>query len=120
MTINVTEYFNKFQQESLDALKQTQDANLDALTKVRALGNEFEVKPGTVPTFENVPSPTQFVEMSFGFANQLLEIRKAYTLKVAQMFVDVQKQAENSFNQTANTVANGSTVTAPAAKPVTK
>lgn len=119
MTINVTEYFSKFQQESLEALKQTQDANVEALTKFRALGTEFEVKPGTVPTFENIPSPTQLVEMSFGFASQMLEIRKAYTLKVAQMFVDAQKQAENNFNHTANTVAN-SNVTAQTAKPVTK
>jgi hypothetical protein len=120
MTINVTDYFSKFQQESLETLKQTQDANLQSIAKFRELGNEFSVKPGTVPTFENVPNPMQFVEMSFGFASQLLEIRKAYTLKVAQMFIDVQKQAENTFNQAGNTVANGSTMTAPAAKPVTK
>ena len=121
MTINVTEYFSKFQQESLAALKQSQDANVEAMTKFRTLGSEFEIKPGTVPTFENVPSPTQLVEMSFGFASQLLEIRKAYTLKVAQMFVDATKQVESNFNQTTNAVANGNnTVSAQAAKPVNK
>ena len=120
MTINVSDYFTKFQQESLETLKQTQDANLESMTKFRALGNEFAIKPGTVPTFENVPSPMQFVEMSFGFASQMLELRKAYTLKVAQMFVDVQKQAENTFNQASNTVANSNTVSAPSMKPVNK
>jgi hypothetical protein len=120
MTINVTEYFSKFQQESLAALKQSQDANVEALSKFRALGSEFEVKPGTVPTFENIPSPTQLVEMSFGFASQMLEIRKAYTLKVAQMFVDASKQVESTFNQTTNSVANGTNMSAPTAKPVTK
>jgi hypothetical protein len=120
MTINVTDYFNKFQQEGLEALKQSQDANIETMSKFRALGTEFAVKPGTIPTFENVPTPFQFVEMSFGFATQMLELRKAYTLKVAQMFVDAQKQAESSFSQATNTVANGNTMTAPAAKPVGK
>ena len=104
MAINVTEYFTKFNQEGLEALKQTQDANVDALTKFRAIGKEFSVTPGTVPTFENVPSPMQFVEMSFGFATQFLELRKAYTLKVAQMFVDAQKQVESNLNQTTSAV----------------
>ena len=121
MAINVTEYFTKFNQEGLEALKQTQDANVDALTKFRAIGKEFSVTPGTVPTFENVPSPMQFVEMSFGFATQFLELRKAYTLKVAQMFVDAQKQVESTLNQTTNAVTNANNaMSAPAARPATK
>ena len=94
MTVNVTEYMNKFQEEGLDAIKQTQEASLDAMRSFREFGKEFSEKPGTLPTFENLPSPTQFVEMSFGFASQLLEIRKSYTMKVAEMIVEAQKQVQ--------------------------
>jgi hypothetical protein len=117
MAVNVTEYFNKMQQEGLAGLKQSQDATIAAFEKFRAFGKEFSEKPGTVPTLENLPTPTQFVEMSFGFAAQILELRKAYTLKIAEMLVDTQKQAEANFKQATATVHNGS-VNAPTAKPV--
>jgi hypothetical protein len=59
---------------------------------------EWNDKPGTIPTFENLPSPTQLVEMSFGFASQLLEMRKNYTMKIAEMMLDTQKQVESRVN----------------------
>ncbi len=117
MAVNVTEYFTKVQQEGLATLKQSQDASLAAFEKFRALGKEFSEKPGTVPTFENLPNPTQLVEMSFGFAAQLLELRKAYTLKIAEMFVETQKQAEATVKQATSAISNGMTVSSkPAAK----
>ncbi|HEY1655901.1 MAG TPA: hypothetical protein VGF86_12390 [Candidatus Tumulicola sp.] len=118
MAVNVTDYFNKMQQEGLATLKQSQDATISAFEKFRAMGKEFSEKPGTLPTFENMPSPTQLVEMSFGFAAQVLELRKAYTLKIAEMLVETQKQAEATVKQATQattTVSNG-TVGAP--KPV--
>jgi hypothetical protein len=94
MAVNVTDYVTKLQEEGLNALKQTQDLNLAALAKLRELNKEWAEKPGTLPTFENLPSPTQFVELSFGFASQLLELRKAYTLKIAEMVAETQKEAQ--------------------------
>ena len=35
MTVNVTEYINKIQEEGLATLKQAQDANLAALASIR-------------------------------------------------------------------------------------
>lgn len=99
MTLNVTEYVAKAQQESLATIKQTQDLSLAALEKFRALGKELSDKPGTMPTFENFPTPAQFVEMSFGFAAQMLELRKAYALKVADMLAETQQQAEATVKQ---------------------
>jgi hypothetical protein len=107
MSVNVNEYFTKVQQEGLSALKQSQDASIAAFEKFRSLSNEFSAKPGTAPTFENLPNPTQFVEMSFGFAAQVLELRKAYTVKIAELFVDAQKQAEANFKQAGVAVSNG-------------
>jgi hypothetical protein len=97
MAVNVSEYMNKFQEEGLAAIKQTQDASLNAMNSFRAFTKELSENPGTMPTFENIPSPTQLVELSFGFASQLLELRKAFTLKVAEMVVETQKQTEANF-----------------------
>jgi hypothetical protein len=97
MSVNVSEYMNKFQEDGLAAIKQTQDASLNAMKSFRAFSKEMTENPGSMPVLENIPTPTQLVELSFGFASQLLELRKAFTLKVAEMMVDAQKQAETNF-----------------------
>lgn len=104
MAVNVVDFINKIQEEGLTTLKQTQDASLAAMGNFRKLGNELtaESKPGTIPTFENLPTPTQLVELSFGFATQILEVRKAYTLKVAEMIAEAQKTAEATVKNTVN------------------
>lgn len=118
MAVNVVEYVNKMQQDSLAAIRQGQEASLRAFDQFRAIGKEFADKPGSFPTFENVPTATQFVEMSFGFASQLLELRKQYTLKIAEMMVETQKQAEATVKQASanvQTSPNGSVAPKPAA-----
>jgi hypothetical protein len=97
MAVNVAEYMNKFQQEGLEAIKETQNASLKAMSSFREFTKELGEKPGSTPAFENMPTPTQLVEMSFGFASQLLEMRKAFTLRIAEMLVETQKQAEANF-----------------------
>jgi hypothetical protein len=97
MAVNVSEYMNKFQEEGLAAIKETQDASLKAMESLRELGKEMSEKTGSMPVFENIPTPTQFVELSFGFASQLLELRKTFTMRIAEMIVETQKQAESSF-----------------------
>jgi hypothetical protein len=102
MAVNVSDYVTKFQQEGLAAIKETQDASLKAMNSFRELTKEMTEKPGTVPAFENIPTPTQLVELSFGFASQILELRKAFTLRIAEMLVDTQKQAEANFKAATN------------------
>ncbi|MGA8534161.1 MAG: hypothetical protein WB615_08660 [Candidatus Tumulicola sp.] len=111
MAVNVYDYFTKLQHDSLAAIQQGQDASIKALNEFRSFGKEFAEKPGTIPTFENLPTPTQLVEMSFGFAAQVLELRKAYTLKIAEMLVETQKQAEATVKQATVTAQNGTNVT---------
>jgi hypothetical protein len=105
MAVNVSEYMTKFQEESLAAIKETQDASLKAFKSFSQFGKEMNEKPGNVPAFENIPSPTQFVELSFGFASQILEMRKAWALRIAELMVDTQKQTEMNFKAVQN-VAN--------------
>jgi hypothetical protein len=103
MAVNVTEYMSKFQEEGLAAIKQTQDASLNAMRSFREFTKELNEKPGSMPALENIPTPTQLVELSFGFASQLLEMRKAFTLKIAEMLVETQKQTEANFKAAAPT-----------------
>jgi hypothetical protein len=110
MAVNVVEYFNKLQEEGLKTIKQSQDASLAAFGELRSFSQELAEKPGTIPSVENLPTPTQLVELSFNFASQVLELRKAFTLKVAEMLVETQKQAEASIKA----------VTQPSTKPVSK
>ncbi|HZY97550.1 MAG TPA: hypothetical protein VFE35_10670 [Candidatus Cybelea sp.] len=105
MSVNVSEYMTKFQEEGLAAIKQTQDASISAMKSFREFSQEWAEKPGTMPALENIPSPTQLVELSFGFASQLLELRKAFTLKIAEMLVETQKQAQENF-KAASPMAN--------------
>ncbi|MFZ0033030.1 MAG: hypothetical protein WBE79_05485 [Candidatus Cybelea sp.] len=105
MAVNVAEYMTKFQQEGLAAIKETQDASLKAMNSFSELTKQMSERPGSVPAFENIPSPTQLVELSFGFASQMLELRKAFTMRVAEMLVETQKQTEANFKAAA-TVAN--------------
>lgn len=106
MTVNVAESMNKFQNDSLNAIKESQDASLRAFEKFGQFTKEWAANPGTVPSFENLPSPTQLVEMSFGFAGALLEMRKNYTMKIAEMMVDAQKHVEANVNTAANAAPN--------------
>ena len=80
------------------------------------MGRSLAEKPG-VPAFENLPTPTQFVEMSFGFASQVLELRKAYTLRIAELLVETQKQAEATIKSATSSVSPNGAHTAPAPRP---
>jgi hypothetical protein len=121
--VNVAEYLKKLQTESLTTIKQAQEANISALTKLRDFTNEFSEKPGTIPTFENIPTPAQVVELTFGWSNQLLELSKGYTLKVAEMMVDAQKRTEEAVKSATATVTstvNGSVAPTSTNKPAAK
>ena len=120
MAVNVIEYFNKIQEEGIKNLKQAQDLNLAAIADFRELGKEFSENPGTVPALENLPTPTQLVELSFNFATQVLELRKAYTLRIAEMLVETQKQAEGNFKAATQNVQNATNSQPAVVKPVSK
>ena len=116
MAINVSEYMNKFQEDGLAAIKETQDASLKAMNSFREFTKEMSEKPGAIPTFENIPTPTQLVELSFGFASQMLELRKAFTMRIAEMLVETQKQGESNFRSATASATAVNRPTAPQSK----
>lgn len=69
-----TEFFEKAQAEFLSGLKQAQELNVKAIESVTAAFKQS----GT-----ELPTPTQIVERTFAFTNDVLEARKEYMLKLA-------------------------------------
>jgi hypothetical protein len=105
MATDFNQYVNKFQEETLKAVKQAQDANVAAFQQARELFTEV-ASLDKMPTLENLPTPTKFVEMSFNFANQMLELRKQYALQVADLFTTVQKDATQATVRAAQAATN--------------
>jgi hypothetical protein len=73
-----TELLEKAQGEFLSGLKQAQELNVKALATVTEL---FESNGATA----KLPTPAQIVERSFAFTTELLETRKQYMLKLAEL-----------------------------------
>lgn len=96
MPTDFNEYVNRFQEDTLKIVKQAQDANLAAFEQARELFSEVATLE-KLPTIESLPSPTKFVELSFDYANRLLELRKEYALQVA----DFVTQTTKNFAKTA-------------------
>lgn len=74
-----TEFLEKAQAEFLTGLKQAQELNVKAIESVTELFN----KNGTTT---ELPTPAQIVERTFAFTNEVLEARKQYMLKLADLF----------------------------------
>ena len=75
---NYNKLLEKAQGEFLSGLKQAQDLNVKTLATVTEL---FESNGATA----KLPTPTEIVERSFAFTTQLLETRKEYMLKLAEL-----------------------------------
>lgn len=98
MTTDFNEFVTKFQEETLKAVKQAQDANLVAWQQAGEMLAEVATLD-KLPTFESVPSPTKFVELSFDYANKFLELRKQYALRVTEMISEATKTAAKNISE---------------------
>ncbi len=74
-----TEFLEKAQTEFLSGLKQAQDLNVKAIESVTELLKENG--NGTA----KLPTPAEIVERTFAFTNQVIEARKEYMLKLADL-----------------------------------
>jgi hypothetical protein len=88
-----TEFLEKAQTEFLSGLKQAQELNLSTLASLKDLMASVPTANGTEPKAAvELPTPSEIVERTFAFTNQVLESRKAYMLKLAEMADETQKQ----------------------------
>ncbi|HTZ55590.1 MAG TPA: hypothetical protein VMB20_11060 [Candidatus Acidoferrum sp.] len=74
-----TEILEKAQAEFLSGLKQAQELNVKAIESVTELLKENG--NGT----PKLPTPAEIVERTFAFTNEVLEARKEYMLKLADL-----------------------------------
>jgi hypothetical protein len=90
-TATYVEFFEKLQSEFLSSLKQAQEQNLKTLAS-------FSDLAAAVPSFKvenlsaELPTPTAIVESAFNFTNEIIETRKEYMTKLAELATDAQKQ----------------------------
>ena len=101
-----TEFFEKLQGEFLNSLKQAQDLNIKTLASMTNLVSSMptidtkDAAPATLPT------PSELVERSFAFTNQMLETRKEYMTKLAELATEAQSQFTQTAKRVAETVKN--------------
>jgi len=87
-----TQYLEKVQEDVLEGIKENQDATLKSIESFRELAAAY---PTTVPAFpklEGYPSATELIEKSFEFTHKLLDLRKDYAIKFAEIVEAAQKQ----------------------------
>jgi hypothetical protein len=79
------ESLSKLQQQSLEAIKQAQAAQLAALT---TLGQIVADVPAFKPAaaFENLPTFAELAELNASFARSILEQQSAYVSQLAGVF----------------------------------
>ena len=96
---NYVEFTEKVQSEILAGLKAAQELNLKSFAAFNALLTQ--IPTSKIDATTEMPSATNVVEGAFKFTNELLETRKEYAVKLAELATEAQK----SFTETAKRVA---------------
>ncbi len=100
------EYFEKAQEEFLSSLKQAQELNVKALesfTSLMAKAPAFDPKDLNTLT---MPTPSEFVERTFAFTNEMVDARKEYMTKLAELATESQKQFADAAKRMADAAKN--------------
>lgn len=102
-----TEFFEKAQAEFVNGLKQAQETNIKGLATLSNLFAQIptvdanEASPAT-----SFPTPTEIVERTFAFTNELLATRKEYAIKLAELATEAQKQFLDTAKRVAEAAKN--------------
>lgn len=89
MSTDFDQFAAKVQEETLKAVKQAQETNVAVLQRARDLFADAS-SPNKLPSFENLPTPTKAVELTFDYANKVLQLQREYAMRVAEIFTSVQ------------------------------
>jgi len=101
------EFLEKAQAEFLSGLKQAQELNIATITSLKDLMASVPKLDATdAAGAPKLPSPAQVVEQTFAFTSQLLEARKGYMLKLAEMADETQKQLLDAAKHAAEAAKN--------------
>lgn len=100
------EFLEKIQGEFLNGIKQAQDLNIKALATMTELYTSIPAIDSKVFDGKNVPTPTELVERTFAFTNEILETRKEYMVKLAELATEAQKQFADTAKRVAEAAKN--------------
>jgi hypothetical protein len=101
-----TEYFEKAQAEFLNSLKQAQELNVKALASFTTLVAKTPAIDFKDTSNLTIPTPTEIVERTFAFTNEMLEARKQYMVKLAEIATETQAQFVDAAKRVAETAKN--------------
>ena len=100
------EFFEKVQGEFLKSVQQAQELNVKT---INAMTDLLSAVP-SVGTHQvdgvKCPTPVELVERSFAFTNALLETRKEYALRLAELATEAQKQFADTAKRVAEAAKN--------------
>lgn len=91
------ETLTKLQHQSLDMLKNVQEAQLQTLTSIRDMVAGIEIP--AVPTSESLPALDKVVELNTQFATAIFEQQKAYATQLTSLFGTIQKDATEAMSR---------------------
>ena len=105
-TTTYADYLTKIQDDVLETIKDAQDASLKSFASMREFGMSYPTTVPAMPKFDGFPTAAELIKQSFDFAEKFLEVRKEYTLKVAELIETAQKQAMEAARATVKTAKN--------------
>ena len=100
------DFLEKFQGEFLNGIKQAQDLNLKALAAMTELYTAIPAFDSKVFDGQNLPTATELVERTFAFTNEILETRKEYMVKLAELATEAQQQFVDTAKRVAESAKN--------------
>jgi hypothetical protein len=100
MTTTYADYLTKIQEDVLDTIKEAQDASLKSFASLRELGANYPTTVPAMPKIDGFPTASELIKQSFDFTEKFLEVRKEYTLKVAELIENAQKQVIDAARAT--------------------
>jgi len=87
-----TEFMTKMQDDTIDAIKQAQDASFSAFASMREYAAKYAPDFNKPAAIEGMPTATEVIERSFDFAGKLIELQKEYAIKAAEYIAAASKK----------------------------
>ena len=100
------EFFERVQGEFLSNLKQAQEFNIKTLAAMTDLASTVPTVDAKEAATMQLPTATEVVERTFAFTNQLIETRKEYMVKLAELATEAQKTFADTAKRVAESAKN--------------
>ncbi len=100
------EFIEKAQDEFLKSVQAAQDLNVKTINAFSNLLSSVPAVDAKQSEGASFPTPVEIVERTFAFTNQLLETRKEYALRLAELATEAQKQFADTAKRVADAAKN--------------